>query len=153
MPAIALQLFHWISVSAHLVVQHIPAHWQCGLRFWNTNFVASSFWNEQRKTFWQTDWQFREIERKTNTQQKWWRIAWGSCWWRRRRGWRRGHTPSGRATAPWSPRQTSLQQVSLVRSGSFSFPPGLSVFSRMILFTTDGVATCCTKNHLIQVET
>ena len=31
--------------------------------------------------------------------------------------------------------------------------PGLSVFSRMILFTTDGVATCCAKIHLIQVET
>ena len=27
-----------------------------------------------------------------------------------------------------------------------SSPPGLSVFSRIIRFTTDGVATCCTRN-------
>ena len=53
----------------------------------------------------------------------WSGIAWGSCWWRRRRGWRRGHTPSGRATAPWSPKQTSLRDRvrlsrSMVRVGS-----------------------------------
>ena len=35
-------------------------------------------------------------------------------------------------------------KVYLVHICSYSFAPGLSVFSRMILFTTDGVATCCT---------
>ena len=35
-------------------------------------------------------------------------------------------------------------EVYLVHICSCCFAPGLSVFSRMILFTTDGVATCCT---------
>ena len=147
-----------VKTGAHLAAHHIPAHSQCGRHFWNTQ-IFIILWKEKTKI---------HLDRHDVICQ---RIAWGSCWWRRRRGWRRGRTLSGREAAPGSPRQTSLPQVlspsfsqvlspkfypsfisqanipatTFTLASSTCFSPGLSVFSLMILFTTDGVATCCTK--------
>ena len=53
-------LFSLDLTGAHLVVQHILAHWQCGLRFWNTNIVTWSFWKENRKTCWLAVWREKQ---------------------------------------------------------------------------------------------
>ena len=41
--------------------------------------------------------------------------------------------------------QANIPATTFTLASSTCFSPGLSVFSLMILFTTDGVATCCTK--------
>ena len=94
------------KVTAYLVDLDILAHSQCGPHSWD-----------------------KHLHKFLQDTKGWNGIAWGSCWWRRRRGWRRGHTPSGRATAPWSPKQTSLGDRVRLNRGMVRVGSGYATFA------------------------